>query len=229
MSKTASDRTVSVVIPAYNEAGTIEGVVSDVVAVADRVVVVDDGSADDTGELAEAAGATVLVHEANKGYDRSLSDGVAYAAEHGADVIVTFDGDGQHDPADIERIVEPILADRASIVVGCRPEYARVAERLFALYAKWRLGVTDPLSGFKAYDVAVYEDIGSFDTYNSVGTYLLLVAERRGYTVEQIDIAIEQREGDSRFGSLRGNLVILRALWRTIVFDIRSAFERLRE
>lgn len=220
------ERSVTVVIPAYNEAETIGKVVSGVVGLVDEVVVVDDGSGDGTGTLAESHGATVLEHQVNRGYDRSLGDGVAYAAQHGADTVVTFDADGQHDPADIKRVIEPIHGGRVSIVVGRRPEFARPAERVFGLYAKWRLGVDDPLSGFKAYDVTVYEDVGYFDEYSSIGTHLMVAAVKRGYDVGQVDINVSEREDEPRFGQLRANWRMFQALVRIVWFDVRTTVRR---
>lgn len=220
---TSDDGQVTVVVPAYNEADTIAEVVAGLDGHADEVVVVDDGSSDDTAELARDHGATVVVHESNQGYDRTLSDGVAYAAEHGADVIVTFDADGQHRAADVPRVAGPVLEGDADIVVGRRPTPARPAEQLFAVYAKHRLGIDDPLSGFKAYDAEVYRDVGYFDRYSSIGTHLMVAAAKRGYVIGQVDIEISEREDEPRFGHLRANWNMLKALGRIVVFDFRTA------
>jgi glycosyltransferase involved in cell wall biosynthesis len=94
-----------VVIAAYNEAAVIEGVVASVIAEGWQVVVVDDGSADATSARARAGGATVLRHSINLGQGAALQTGIDYAIRRGAANIVTFDADGQHDPADIPAIV----------------------------------------------------------------------------------------------------------------------------
>lgn len=215
-------KSVAVVVPAYNEAATIEAVVVDLHKYADEVIVVDDGSNDRTAEIARSNGATVISREENRGYDRSLSEGVSYAAETGADMLVTFDADGQHAAADIERVVAPIRTGAASIVVGRRPEPARAAEQLFAAYTKLRFGVDDPLSGFKAYAVSVYNEIGYFDEYSSIGTHLMIAAGKRGYTIAQVSIDINERDDEPRFGHLRANWSMLKALSRIVLFDIRT-------
>jgi len=215
-------KTVTVVVPAYNEAGTIGGVVSGLCAVADEVVVVDDGSDDDTAAIAREHGATVITRRENRGYDETLSEGVAHAAGAGADIVVTFDADGQHSAADVQRVVAPIRDGTASIVVGHRPEPARVAERLFAAYARRRLGIDDPLSGFKAYDASVYEEVGYFDRCSSIGTHLMVAAAKRGHAIDQVDIDIDERDDEPRFGHLRANWSMFVALCRIVSFDLRT-------
>src|SRR2546430_5504732 len=93
------------VVPCYGAAGTVGGVVAGVRAQGLAVVVVDDGSTDDSRARAEAAGATVLRHPANHGKGAALQTGFAWAAAHGADAVVTLDADGQHDPAELPRLL----------------------------------------------------------------------------------------------------------------------------
>lgn len=218
--------TITAVVPAYDEADTIGDVVAGLREYVDEVVVVDDGSSDETAAVARSTGGTVITRQENRGYDRTLSEGFAYAAQSGADVVVTFDADGQHAPSDVEHVVKPILNETASIVVGRRPAPARPAERLFAGYAKRRLGIDDPLSGFKAYDVAVYKGIGYFDKYSSIGTHLMFAAAKRGYSVVQVDIDITEREDEPRFGHFRANWSMIKALARIILYDVQTEIRR---
>ena len=117
---------IFVIIPAFNEERTIGSVVESVRkelgkwAGDFRVLVVDDGSSDRTGELARKAGARVVTHRMNRGLGAALGTGLRLAKEGGAEVVVTFDGDGQHDPRDIKRVLEPILVGEADFVVGSR-------------------------------------------------------------------------------------------------------------
>lgn len=217
-----SEKSAVVVIPAYNEEKTIGGVVSGVRTHVDSALVINDGSTDNTASVARDAGATVITHNTNRGYDETLSDGFKHAAESDADIVVTFDADDQHRPEDIPRVIEPIQNEKAEIVVGRRPRPARAAERLFALYTEWRLGIDDPLSGFKAYDTGVYRDVGYFDRLSSIGTHLLVATAKLGYRIIQVDIGLETREDEPRFGHLKANWVMLKALGRIISFDIRT-------
>jgi glycosyltransferase involved in cell wall biosynthesis len=115
-----------VIIPAYNEEKMIGGVVRGVVkelkkwARDFRIFVVDDGSGDRTGELARKAGAIVVTHKMNRGLGAALGTGLMLARDRGVDVMVTFDGDGQHNPQDIKRVVEPVAKSEADFVVGSR-------------------------------------------------------------------------------------------------------------
>jgi glycosyltransferase involved in cell wall biosynthesis len=213
-----ADRKVTAVIPALNEERTLPGVLAALKPYTDEIIVVDDGSGDRTAQLARQGQAVVLSHSIRKGYDRSIDDGFALAAERGATVIFTFDADGQHVASDIPGIVGPILEGRADVVVGRRPRHARVAEHLFALLSRRMAGVDDPLCGMKAYSVEVYRDVGYFDRISSIGTQLTFSAKKRGYRVAQRDITVRKRADVPRFGRrLKANWKILLAIASTIV------------
>ena len=107
-----------VVIAAYNEAAVIEQVVAGVVAAGWRVVVVDDGSRDETRLRARAGGAVVLRHSINLGQGAALQTGIDYAVRRGAEAIITFDADGQHDPADIPALIDALRTH--DIALGSR-------------------------------------------------------------------------------------------------------------
>jgi len=110
-----------VVIAAFDEEATIGGVLSELLAVGfTSVVVVDDGSSDRTRARARAGGAITLRHVINRGQGAALQTGIAYAVAAGADVIVTFDADGQHCADDVPYLVEPIASGRAAIALGSR-------------------------------------------------------------------------------------------------------------
>ncbi len=111
---------VIVVIPAYNEAATIGGVVHAVRQVCDLCVVVDDGSKDDTAAIARSAGAVVLSHEINRGQGAAIETGFAYVRTLLPTAVVTFDADGQFDATDIPRAVEYIKQTQSDIVFGTR-------------------------------------------------------------------------------------------------------------
>jgi glycosyltransferase involved in cell wall biosynthesis len=112
--------TLFVVIAAYNEAGAIAGVVRELREFCPHVIVVDDGSRDDTWREASRAGAVVLRHMLNRGQGAALQTGITYALKQGAEVIVTFDADGQHRPQDIAALVAPIARGEVEVCLGSR-------------------------------------------------------------------------------------------------------------
>jgi glycosyltransferase involved in cell wall biosynthesis len=207
---------VAIVIPAYNETATIAAVVRDVSRYG-HAIVSDDGSCDDTAAVSEAAGAIVVRNTVNGGYDRALNAGFAEAAARGFDYVVTFDADGQHDADSVAQVIRR-LDSGAEVVVGIRPQKARIAETLFAAVTRARFGIDDPLCGLKGYRMSLYREQGHFDSRGSIGTELMLFALRRGRRVDQMPIPVRERgEGQPRFGrSLLGNLKIVRAMLHSI-------------
>ncbi len=202
---------VVVVVPALNEAATIAAVVS-AVSPYGRALVVDDGSSDRTGELARAAGADVVRHPVNRGYDSALETGFQAAAAGDCDYIVTMDADGQHHPELIAEFVR-LLDDGADVVAGIRDRRQRLGEHVFAWLGGVVWGLSDPLCGMKAYRTTVYRSLGHFDSYGSIGTELCLFAVRSGLAVVQVRVPTRSRLDHPRFGRRwAANVKILRAL-----------------
>lgn len=203
---------VGVVIPAFNEAATI----GHVVAAASRFgrpIVVDDGSSDDTARRAEDAGAAIVRHSANRGYDGALNSGFARAFDLGCEYVVTVDADGQHDQTTLQPFILA-LENGADVVVGIRDRRARLAEILFAWVTTARWGIRDPLCGVKAYRIAVWKELGHFDSYQSIGTELSLYAAASGKRIAQLPVKTRDRSDAPRFGRrFAANGRILRALW----------------
>ncbi len=154
-----------VVIPAFNEAGAITKVIEGIRATDPRlaVLVVDDGSTDETAAVARQAGAPVVRLPFNLGYGTALQTGYKYALREGYDCVVQLDGDGQHEPADIPHLLAVLERGDADVVIGSRflgePTYRpdtarRIGMRVFRLFAFILTGVrfTDVTSGFQALD-----------------------------------------------------------------------------
>ena len=202
---------IAIIVPALNEERSIGSVVAAIMAYGIPIVV-SDGSADHTAEAAAAAGAIVVRHERNRGYDAALNSGFRRAAELGAEYALTLDADGQHDPTLIPQFTR-LLADGYWLVIGVRPNPARTSEWIFAAYTRLACGILDPLCGMKAYAMTAYEELGHFDSYRSMGTELALHTVRAGHPVAQVNIPITRRRGASRQGGrMRGNARIFRAL-----------------
>ena len=137
---------ISAVIPAYNEKGRIARVLTEVRPWVNEILVVDDGSTDGTAEVAQQSGARVIRRE-HGGYLEAIRAGFAAAA---GDFFVTLDADGEHDPADIPRLLEPLRQDRADLVLGRRPRIARPSERLISWLVRLKVPVSDSGTGFRA-------------------------------------------------------------------------------
>jgi polyprenyl-phospho-N-acetylgalactosaminyl synthase len=152
---------IHVVIAAYNEERSIGEVISQLRRLYPNVIVVDDGSNDDTSKKASEAGATVLRHVINRGQGAALQTGMTFALRRGAKVLVTFDADGQHSVEDIPAMVAPILDGRAQITLGSRfiedsssiPFSRRILLGAAVIFTRLTSGMrlTDSHNGFRAF------------------------------------------------------------------------------
>lgn len=154
---------VVAVVPAHHEAPVIGTVVKELGRFVDGVLVVDDGSTDTTAARAKNAGAHVIRHCVNRGQGAALQTGIRWALQNDADVIVTFDADGQHAAADVPRLVEPLLLNRFEVVLASRflpgasvsgmPRLRRWILQTAVLFDRLRSGlpITDTHNGLRAF------------------------------------------------------------------------------
>lgn len=202
---------VGIVIPAKDECEKIDAVIN-LVKKYGTTIVVDDGSKDDTGDIARNAGAIVVRHDINLGYDSALNSGFAKALSLGCQYIVTIDADGQHDPSSIPVIIE-MLNSEVDIVIGLRNKKQRISEYIYSIITKKIWGIEDPLSGLKGYRIEVYSSQGCFDSIGSIGTQLAIYGASKGYRIGKIPITISPRNGKSKFGNnLLADIKILKSL-----------------
>tara|TARA_A100001035_G_C27786650_1_gene504758 strand:+ start:637 stop:1281 length:645 start_codon:yes stop_codon:yes gene_type:complete len=199
------------VIPALNEENSITKIINQVSKYSD-VIVINDGSEDNTSYLANKCGATVIDHSKNLGYDASINSGFKKAKELNYEFVITLDADGQHNPKFIQDFIKE-FKNQKDVIVGIREKKQRFAEILFSYLTNFKWGIKDPLCGFKGYRLSIYNELGYFDKKGLIGTELLLFAASRKYNLSQINISGEKRVGKPRFGSkINANLMILRAL-----------------
>lgn len=197
--------TTVAVVPALNESFSIAGVVERVGEYVDHVVVIDDGSTDDTRSLATKAGATVIHHPRRLGVGAAVASGLAYAQELGASAVVQIDGDAQHDASFIPAVLRP-LAEGADLVVGSRFELGfemgRVRRRVLATFARlmsYRLGtrISDPTSGFRAFSPNAVEILTPIFPlkYLSDTVEVLYLAADNGLRVVTVPVRMNARVG----------------------------------
>lgn len=151
-----------IVMPAFNE----EKVISKVIAGVRKegfndILVIDDGSEDRTSQLAREAGAIVIRHPVNRGLGGALGTGLVGAVQEGADIVVTFDSDGQHHPKDIKKVIAPLVKGKADAVIGSRminpkgmPAIRRFGNFVLNVvtYFLFNVWTTDSQSGFRAFN-----------------------------------------------------------------------------
>jgi glycosyltransferase involved in cell wall biosynthesis len=203
---------LAAVIPAFNEERSIEAVVRQVSQRA-LAIVVDDGSTDGTAALAMAAGAYVIRHPVNRGYDGAIESGLRAAIALGCSFAVTIDADGQHDETLLDRFGAELEAG-ADLVIGHRKLTQRWSETLFRIVGRIIWGLEDPLCGMKGYRLSEVLKIKEINTYSSIGTEIAIRLITSGVKCSQIQIITRKRDGISRFGEgFTVNLSICKALW----------------
>jgi glycosyltransferase involved in cell wall biosynthesis len=186
-------------IPAYNEEETIAKVIVNAEEHADTIIVVDDGSTDDTGAIAEGLGARVVRHTRNRGKGEALRTIFMQARHLEVDVLVTLDGDGQHDPHDIPELIRPILDSTADLVVGSRekretPKLRRAGVRMLNLvtYVRDIDGATvDAQSGFRAYSKKAIDQLDFDEPGMGADALALRSASALGLRIKQVPISIK--------------------------------------
>lgn len=206
-------------IPAYNEANTIAEVIKETTPYVDEVVVIDDGSDDDTVAVADAAGATVIEHGTNEGYGTALKTAFTMAADRDIDRLVILDGDGQHEPEDIPRLFERLDETDSEIAIGSRladdgetdiPVYRRIGLGVVNVLTNLSMGITnrrqwvqDTQSGFRAYEQSAIESLAADPSIGSdmdASTDILYHSHKHEYNIEEVGTTIyyDVEEGSSQ-------------------------------
>ena len=187
---------VTAVIPAYKEATTIADVLTRTRSFVSEMIVVNDGSPDETADVASRNGALVVSHVINRGLGAAIGTGFAFAKKRGCDVVITLDADGQHDPSEIPKFIEAVKSG-ADVVIGSRmisrngmPWYRQVANMLgnvstFVLFGAY---VTDSQSGFRAFSRAALDKIEIKTNRMEVSSELIAEAKAHGFKIVEVPI-----------------------------------------
>ncbi len=230
-SQTRGDPSVCVVVPAFNEAESINGVIADIEShfPSATIVVVDDASTDDTGAAARATGHTVLGLPVNLGIGGAVQTGLKYAAERGFDIAVQVDGDGQHPADQITQLLEPILEGRADVVIGSRflrdggykssPTRRvgiKVIERMTSLLVGKR--ITDNTSGFRAFNRKALLFLSNYYSQDFPEPEAVIELSRNGFTITEVPVVMrERRAGKSSIRAGRSLYYITKVLMADLI------------
>lgn len=229
-------KSVIVIIPAYNEENRIARVVASVHdSVSDAmVVVVDDGSGDDTAAAACRAGALVISHPFNMGYGAAIQTGYKYARDKKYDYLVQLDADGQHDPSCIQTLLAPVVQGEADIAIGSRflgnsyrPPFARrIGMAIFRNIVMMVTGksFTDTTSGFQAFNAEVVRlfatDVFPVDYPDAD---MLIMLHRAGFRMTEVPVRMyENSEGKSMHSGLKPLYYMFKMLLSILVTLMRE-------
>ena len=209
---------VFVVIPGYNEAGCLADVAAEVRALYPNVVVVDDGSTDDTFDVAKRNATHALRHLINRGQGAALQTGIEFALARGAGIIVTFDADGQHRPEDIQALVEPIHRGECDVTLGSRflghevsmPRSRRWLLRLGVWFTRIvnRVQLTDTHNGLRGFSRRAALQINLTLDRMAHASEILDQIRRSGMPYQEVPVQVRYtdyslRKGQSAGGALR--------------------------
>ena len=188
-------------IPAYNEEKNIGKTIVELEKIADEIIVCDDGSNDLTGEISKKMGVIVVKHSKNLGYGAGIRSIFLKAREIEADILITFDADGQHRIKDMQQVIDPILNDESDIVIGSRflsnnekniPKYRKAGIKTITSVTNSAIEskVTDSQSGFRSYSKKVLTEIIPSEYGMGVSTEILIKADKKDFRIKEVPIVV---------------------------------------
>jgi len=205
-------------IPAYNEESSISDIVTKSLPHVDRVVVCDDGSTDNTAKIARDAGAVVIT-QTNQGYGAAITSLFDYARKENAQIMVTLDGDGQHDPNQIPLLLDAITTHNVDVVIGSRflddttraSGYRKTGIKIITSASNYgtNFKVSDSQSGFRAYSKDAIDAIHPTEQGMSVSTEILLKISNKGLSVAEVPITISYGGDTSEQNSISHGMGVL--------------------
>lgn len=205
-------------IPCFNTNRSIKDIVSRARKHVDQVIAIDDGSSDGTAEVARAAGALVISHDRNMGYGEALKSCFEAAKANAADVLVILDGDGQHNPDEIPRLLAPILSREADLIIGSRfltnehnmPRYRRFGIKVITFL--WNFGskvkVSDTQSGFRAYRREIFETLPLSEKRMSISIETIEKARKKGAIIKEVPISCSYVPSSINSKAIRHGLAV---------------------
>ena len=191
---------ITIGIPAFNEEKNIGKVIVTLKKITNDIIVCDDGSNDLTKEIAEGLGAKVISHTKNMGYGEAIKSIFNEAKKKEADILVTFDADGQHRPEDIMSLTKPIIDQQAEVVIGSRflknetnmPKYRKIGVKVLTKVTNMSIkeNLTDSQSGLRAYQKKVLQNISLTDSGMGISTEILIKSHQKEFRIVEVPIQI---------------------------------------
>ena len=232
-----SNQKVYIVLPAYNEGKVIKEVIKDIKAQGyNNVIVIDDGSTDDTYEESISAGAITIKHTINRGKGAATQTGLDATRQLGADVTVTMDSDGQHNPKDIEKLIKPIIENNADVVLGSRmlgekgmPSSRKLMNKIgnFVTYIFFGIWVSDSQSGFRAYSKKALDSVYTYMDRYEFESEMLGQVKSAKLKIKEVPIkviyteySLNKYKHDAAFtaqGLLNGIKMVIRLIENTLI------------
>ena len=214
---------ICVLIPAYNEAAHIERIVREVLSHVRDVIVIDDGSKDETANLAEKAGAVVLRQPENRGKGTALNVGFEHARQHGFEALITMDADGQHLPAEVPKFVETYTRTRIPALIGSRMgdlHTMPAVRRCTNLFMSWLLGrvmhryIADTQCGFRLYRCDILPLVQAGSQRFAAESEILLNLAHRGIRMDSVRVSTVYADETSRINPIPDTWRFFRMLWK---------------
>ena len=193
-------------IPAFNEGKNIASILLKLKKISKDIIVCNDGSTDLTGNIAEELGANVIHHKKNLGYGAGIRSIFLKAQEMNADILITFDADGQHRIEDIDSVLKPMINNEADMIIGSRfldknneiPKYREIGIKTITSITNSSIGkkLSDSQSGFRGYNKKILDSIVPSDSGMGVSTEILIKAAKKKFRIIEVPIVVSY-EGDT--------------------------------
>ena len=187
-------------IPAFNEEKNIAVLIAQLKEITDKIIVCNDGSTDSTSKIAKELGAIVINHEKNLGYGAAIATLFDYCRKNNAEIMVTLDGDGQHNPDQIPDLINVILKHNVDVVIGSRslsddkglPSYRRTGIKIITstINSATNLKVTDSQSGFRAYSKTAIDLMHITESGMAASTEILVKISNNGLSMAEVPITV---------------------------------------
>ena len=225
-----------VVIPAYNEEKHIAGVLrevreSDLPA---DILVVNDGSADETSAIAQQEGVMVVDLPFNIGYGAAIQTGLRFATEFGYEFVVTLDGDGQHSPSSVHSLIETMEREKADVVIGSRFSEGTYRMGIFRKIGVWLFSriaflctgtnFTDPTSGFQLLNRRIFSYLSEGDNYplDYPDANMIIALHKMRFKLAEAPVKMKEKQGKSMHQGVMPVYYVIRMLLAIIIVILRK-------